>query len=180
MAFSTHCSRNGQPVTATLNDYEQVIYADFEFVLKPGERPDVVCLAWREEPGGQTHRLWRDQLGDVPSYRTDAGVLFVCFVGNAELRCPLALGGPLPVNVLDLSAEFRCITNGRTVPAGKGLLGALAYYGFNDTDCKRKAAMQQRIMQGWPFTAEEREEILRYVVSDVDPLPLLLARMLPE
>src|SRR5262249_42150928 len=44
----------------------------------------------------------------------------------------------------------------------------------------RKAAMQQRIMQGWPFTAEEREEILRYVVSDVDPLPLLLARMLPE
>jgi hypothetical protein len=33
----------------------------------------------------------------------------------------------LPANILDLSAEFRCITNGRTVPAGKGLLGALAY-----------------------------------------------------
>ena len=56
------------------------------------------------------------------------------------------------------------------MPAGKGLLGALAYYGFNDTDCKRKDAMQKRIMQGWPFTAEEREEILRYCASDVDAL----------
>ena len=58
-------------MTAILHDYEQVIYADFEFVAKPGELPDVVCLAWREEPGGQTHRLWRDQLGDVPPYRID-------------------------------------------------------------------------------------------------------------
>ena len=149
-------------MTVTLSEFEQVIYADFEFVAKPGEPPDVVCLAWREEPSGQTHRLWRDQLGDVPPYRTDARVLFVCFVGNAELHCHLALGWPLPVNVLDLNAEFRCVTNGRTVPAGKGLLGALAYYGFNDTDCKRKDAMQKRIMQGWPFTVEEREEILRY------------------
>ena len=52
-------------MTATLAEFEQVIYADFEFVAKPGERPDVVCLAWREEPSGQTYRLWRDQLGDV-------------------------------------------------------------------------------------------------------------------
>ena len=167
-------------MTATLHNYEQIIYADFEFVAKSGEAPDVVCLAWREEPSGQTYRLWRDQLGEDPPYRTDERVLFVCFVGNAELHCHLALGWPLPVNVLDLSAEFRCVTNGRTMPAGKGLLGALAYYGFNDTDCKRKDAMQRRVMQGWPFTVEEREEILRYCVSDVEALYLLLARMLPE
>ena len=68
-------------MTATLPEFEQVIYADFEFVAKPGEPPDVVCLAWREEPSGQTYRLWRDQLGDTPPYRTDARVLFVCGVG---------------------------------------------------------------------------------------------------
>ena len=112
-------------MTVTLSEFEQVIYADFEFVAKPGEPPDVVCLAWREEPSGQTYRLWRDQLGDAPPYRTDARVLFVCFVGNAELHCHLALGWPLPANVLDLNAEFRCATNGRTVPAGKGLLGGV-------------------------------------------------------
>jgi DNA polymerase-1 len=167
-------------VTAILSDYEQIIYADFEFVAKPGEAPDVVCLAWREEPSGQTHRLWRDQLDSVPPYRTDARVLYVCFVGNAELGCHLALGWPLPVNVLDLSAEFRCISNGLTTPAGKGLLGALVHYQFNDTDCKLKDAMRKRIMQGWPFTAEEREQILRYCASDVEALHLLLGRMRPE
>ena len=44
-------------MTVTLSEFEQVIYADFEFVAKPGEPPDVVCLAWREEPSGQTYRL---------------------------------------------------------------------------------------------------------------------------
>jgi hypothetical protein len=51
----------------TLSDFEQVIFADFEFIAKPGERPDVVCLAWHV--AGQTYRLWRDQLSDRPPYR---------------------------------------------------------------------------------------------------------------
>ena len=133
------------------------VYADFEFVAKPGEPPDVVCLAWREvrvraDPPALARSAWRR------CHRIAlTSVLFVCFVANAELHCHLALGWPLPVNVLDLNAEFRCITNGRNAPAGKGLLGALAYYRFNDTDCKRKDAMQKRIMQGWPFTVEERD-----------------------
>ena len=42
-----------------LDEYEQVIFWDFEFIAKPGERPDVVCLAWHV--AGQTYRLWRDQ-----------------------------------------------------------------------------------------------------------------------
>ena len=107
------------------DQYEQVIYADFEFIAKPGEPPDVVCLAWREEPSGRTYQLWRDQLGATPPYRTDNRALFICFVGNAELHCHLALGWPLPANVLDLSAEFRCISRSCTVPAGRA---RWAYY----------------------------------------------------
>jgi DNA polymerase I len=167
-------------VTRALGDYEQIIYWDFEFVSKPGQHPDVVCLAWHEWPSGQTHRLWRDQLGDRPPFRIDDKVLCVCFVGNAELACHLALGWPLPVNVLDLSAEFRCITNGRIVPAGKGLLGALAYYGLDSIDSKRKDAIRDRIMEGWPFTDEERAEILLYCASDVDAMVRLLPKMLPD
>ena len=91
----------------------------------------------------------------------DERVLYVCFVANAELGCHLALGWPLPSNVLDLNTEFRCIVNGRTVPGGKGLLGAMAYYGLDSISSKQKDAMRDRILQGWPFTAEEREEILR-------------------
>jgi DNA polymerase I len=164
----------------TVSDFEHIVFADFEFVSKPGERPDVVCLAWHELSAGQTFRLWRDQLGPAPPYRVDDRTLYVCFVANAELGCHLALGWPLPVHVLDLSAEFRNITNGRTVPAGKGLLGALAYYRFADVDSKRKDDIRARIVKGWPFTAEEREEILLYCASDVEAMVRLLPKMLPD
>jgi hypothetical protein len=86
----------------------------------------------------------------------------------------------LPARVLDLSPAFRNITNGRYVPEGKGLLGALRYYGLDDIGTKQKDAMQKRVMQGWPFTPEERRQILIYCESDVDALRRLLARMLPD
>ena len=162
-----------------IDDYDDIVFVDFEFIAKPGERPDVVCLAWHER-SGETHRLWRDELGDIPPYRTDAGVLFVCFVGNAELTCHLALGWPLPVHVLDLNPAFRCMVNGRTVPAGRGLLGALAYFRLPSIGSKHKDAMRDLIMRGWPFTAEEREQILRYCASDVDAMIGLLERMRPS
>jgi hypothetical protein len=162
-----------------LQSFEQVWCGDFEFISKPGEHPDVVCLAARELRTGQTFRLWRDQLGAAPPYRTDAKVLFVCFVANAELACHLALGWPLPAKVLDLSPEFRCLVSGLKPPNGKGLLGALAYFGIDSISATWKDTMRDRIMKGWPFSAEEREQILKYCASDIDALVPLLAKMLP-
>ena len=107
-------------------------------------------------------------------------VLFVCFVANAELGCHLALGWPLPAHVLDLSPEFRGYTNGRLTPEGKGLLGALAYFDIPSISSKQKDGLRRRIMKGWPFTAEEREEILAYCASDVDVLPRLLDKLAPS
>jgi DNA polymerase I len=163
-----------------LPDLEEVVLWDFEYVAKPGERPDVVCLAWHLLSTGGTYRLWRDQLGDTPPFRIDDRTLFVCFVANAELGCHLNLGWPLPTSVLDLSPEFRRITNGREVPNGRGLLGAMAYYKLDAIDVKQKEANQKRISQGWPFTPEEKETFLKYVVSDVDAMVRLLPVMLPE
>jgi hypothetical protein len=167
-------------VTKALTDYEDVIFVDFEFVAGHGERPDVVCLAWHELSSGQTFRLWRDELGSTPPYRTNRKVLFVCFVGNAELGCHLALEWSLPVNVLDLNPEFRCGVNGRTVPEGKGLLGAMAYFGLDAIDSKRKDDLRKRIMQGWPFSDTERADILKYCASDVDAMVRLWPKLLPQ
>jgi DNA polymerase I len=166
----------------TIDDlpFEEIWLHDFEFVPQPGECPDVVCLAACELRSGRTLRLWRDELGKRPPYRTDRDVLLVSFVANAECACHLALGWPLPTNVLDLSPVFRNLTNGRSTPEGKGLLGALRYYGLDAISSKHKEAMQKRVMQGWPFTPEEREQILRYCASDIDALARLLPFMLKE
>jgi hypothetical protein len=59
-------------------------------------------------------------------------------------------------------------------------LGALRYYGLDAIGAKQKEVMQKRIMRGWPFTQEERAQILRYCESDVDALRRLLPKMLPN
>jgi DNA polymerase I len=185
--MSTRCLRNGQRVTATnliawlLSLYDEVWLYDFEFIADPGERPDVVCLAAHELRSGRTLRLWFDPLrSSPPPYRTDKRVLFVSFVANAECGCHLALGWPLPANVLDLSPAFRKIACGRSVPQGRGLLGALVYYGLDSISAKQKDAMRDRIMKGRPFTPEEQRKILDYCYSDIDALLRLLPKILAD
>jgi hypothetical protein len=165
-------------VTPTDLPFEEIWLWDFEFVSQPGERPDVVCLAAHELHSGRTLRLWRDELGEQPPFRTDDGVLFVSFVANAECACHLALGWPVSANVLDLSPVFRNLTNGRSTPEGKGLIGALRYFGLDAIGIKQKEVMQKRVMKGWPFTTQEQEQILEYCYSDVDALVRLLPKIL--
>jgi DNA polymerase I len=160
--------------------FDEIWLHDFEFVARPGERPDVVCLAAHELRSGRTLRLWRDEFSAQPPYRTDDRVLFVSFVANAEMACHLSLEWPVPKNVLDLSPAFRNLTNGRSTPEGKGLIGLLRYYGLDAIDVKRKDTMRQRILQGWPFTQEERGQILKYCMSDVDSLARVLPRILSD
>jgi hypothetical protein len=167
-------------VTPNNLPFDGIWLHDFEFVSQPGERPDVVCLAAHELRSGQTLRLWRDELGPQPPYRTDSKVLFVSFVANAECACHLALGWPRPARVLDLSPVFRNLTNGRFTPEGKGQLGALRYFGLDTMSAKQKDAMRKRIMAGWPFTPEEREQVQNYCADDVNDLRRLLLKILEQ
>jgi hypothetical protein len=167
-------------VTAIDLPFEQIWLHDFEFVPGSGERPDVVCLAAHELRSRQTLALWRDQFGPTPPYRTDRKVLFVNFVANAECACHLALGWPLPANVLDLNPAFRNLMNGRPTPEGKGLIGALRYFGLPSIGSKQKEAMQKRIIAGWPFTPDERRQILDYCSADAMALRQLLFAMVPK
>ena len=49
--------------------------------------------------------LFHDELGAAPPYPVGQDVLFVAFAAAAELEVHLALGWPLPCNVLDLRVE---------------------------------------------------------------------------
>jgi hypothetical protein len=93
----------------------------------------------------------------------------------------LSLGWPLPQNILDLSPEFKCQVNGRGIPRkNQGLIGALQYFGLSSIPPKRKDAMRERIMRGWPFTIDEREQILKYCAEDVAALCELLPKLVPQ
>ena len=124
-------------------------------------------------------RLWRDEISERPPYPIGRDVLFVNFVANAEVACHLALDWPAPSPVLDLSPVFRNLTNGVYTPEGKGLLGALRFFNLDTIAAKHKDAMQKRVVSGWPFTPQERRQILRYCADDVDALRRLLLAMLP-
>jgi DNA polymerase I len=160
--------------------FREIWAVDFEFMAGTGERPVPVCLCARELRSGRGIRLWRDELGPAPPYPIDAGSLFVSYYASAELGCHLALGWSMPARILDLFTEFRCGTNGLTVPAGNGLIGALTAFGLDTIGAVEKDEMRALIMRGGPWAAEERTAILHYCMSDVGALARLLPAMLPR
>jgi hypothetical protein len=159
--------------------YKQIWLHDFEFISKPGCHPDVICLVARELRSGKTISIWYKQDERQPCpYDTGPESLFVNFVGNAECSCHLAKGWPLPAKMLDLSPEFRRIMNGRSKLESRGLLGALRHFHTDNIGALHKDAMRQRILEGRPFTEDERKRILDYCMSDVDALVRLLPQIL--
>ncbi len=159
-----------------LEGFPEVWLVDFEFLAPPGERPTPVCCVALELVSGRVERRWTDQLG-LPLPMA-AGALYVAYFAPAEMACHLALGWPLPENLLDLFVQFRLLGNGRESAlglAGYSLLGALKYFGLSHLDPDLKANWRARIIAGPPYTSEERDGILDYCESDV----IALQRLLP-
>lgn len=162
-----------------LDCFQEIWLADFEFTAPPGERPTPLCLVAREFRSGRLLRLWRDELHDVP-YSLDPDSVFVAYYASAELGCHLSLGWPMPARVLDLFAEFRCITNGLPIPCGTSLLGALTSYGIDSIEAAEKESMRELAMRGGMYSDTERAALLDYCQTDVDALAKLLPAMLPK
>jgi hypothetical protein len=116
-------------------NFRSVWQVDFEFMAPPGDPPVPICLVALELVTGQKLRIWQDELKHMASPPYDIGPdsLFVAYYASAEIGCHLALGWPIPANILDLYVEFRNLTNGRDLACGNGLLGALTWYGLSGT-----------------------------------------------
>src|SRR5262249_4075627 len=126
-------------------------------------------------------RLWvADGAPDFPPYDTGPETLLVAYYASAELGCHLALDWPMPARILDLFAEFRCLTSGLPVPCGNGLLGALAYFGLDTLAAAEKDVMRQLAMRGGTYTAGARLALLAYCQADVDALARLLTAVVPR
>jgi hypothetical protein len=164
-----------------LANYRRVWLVDFEFSTPSGERPRPLCLVARELKTDRLERLWfKDPTPPTPPYDLGPDSLFVAYYASAELGCHIALGWPMPERILDLCAEFRCRTSGVSLTCGKGLLGAMVYFGLDALDAIEKKEMRKLAMRGGPYSAEEQLTLLNYCQSDVDSLTALLPQMLPR
>jgi hypothetical protein len=135
----------------------------------------------RELKGGRLVRLWlTDDPPSVAPIGAAPDVLMVAYYASAELGCFLALNWRLPVRILDLFTEFRNLTNGLSVPCGKGLLGALIYFGLPAMKATEKQAMRQLALRDGPYSESEQAVLLDYCQADVDALARLLAAMRPR
>ena len=162
--------------------FREVWCVDFEFANTPGSRPTPHTLVAHEIFSGKTIRLFEEEftLLKAPPYGIGRDALFVAYYGSAEMGCHSALGWPYPVHVLDLSPEFRNLTNGLPTFWGRKLLGALAYFGLSGIYAITQQNMQDLAIRGAPFTSEERAALLNYCQEDVMALVRLLAVMLPK
>lgn len=127
-----------------LSDFRHVWCVDFEFRSLPGEIPEPICMVGLEVNTGERLELFGDALLRMTTcpYSVGSDSLLVAYMASAELGCHLRLGWPLPENVLDLYAEFRCLTNGLKLPKGSGLLGALHHFNLNPMAAVKKEAMR--------------------------------------
>ena len=104
---------------------------------------------------------------------------------SAEYGCHIALDWGQPARSLDPYVEFRHHTNDGSIKSGDrekgfyGLGGALRYFGDDGIDTAHKTDMRDRIVQGPPFSAGEREQILTYCEDDVRALARLVKHIVP-
>jgi hypothetical protein len=169
-------------VSDHLTHYREVWLVDFEFRQIDGNRPEPVCMVAREFRTGRTQRLWADALEVelCSPFDVGDGALFVAYYASAELGCFKALGWTMPTRILDLFAEFRCLTNGLGSACGNSLLGALSYFGLDGIDAADKADMRELALRGGNHSEAERLALLDYCESDVVALAKLLPVMLPR
>lgn len=165
----------------TFEHFAEIVLVDFEYSTSTNLTPQPLCVVATEVRSGRTHKKWLDpSSAERPPYRTDDKTLFVSYYAPAELSCHLALGWSMPAHVLDLFAEFRNHTNGKKVPAGRGLVGALTYFGMPFMTSEEKGSMRDLAIRGGPYSEKERKLLLNYCESDVRALATLFYAMESE
>jgi DNA polymerase I len=150
-----------------------------------GDAPTPLCLVALELRSGRLIRLWQDELGPFPPYRLDGDAILFAWMFAAEFGFHIAEGWGEPACAIDAYIEFRHYTNDGTIKTGdrdKGFYsigGALRYFLEDGLDLTRKESMRDRIMQGPPFTAQEKRDALLYCEDDTRALARVIPHIVP-
>jgi len=173
--------------------FREIWSVDTEFYPGPGkanggvdgDAPTPLCLVALELRSGRIVRWWQDEFEPFPPYRLDADALIFGYMLSAEFGTHIAKRWGGPACAIDAYVEFRHYVNDGAIKAkdrDKGfysLAGALRYFLEDELDTAHKQDMRDRIVQGPPFTAQERQEILEYCELDVRALARLIPHIVP-
>ncbi len=166
-----------------LKRFNEVWVIDFEFYAPSGECPRPICMVGREFFSGRIEKIWfhaPDSTHSIPTpFAVGPDTLVVAFYASAEIGCFLALEWDLPVFILDLYVEHRCLTNSTEPLRKNGLVNALQFYGLSAIEAAEKDSMRDLAMTGGPYNDSEKQDLLDYCESDVTSTSQLLAAMLP-
>jgi hypothetical protein len=124
----------GKKAVDPFERYGEIWLVHFVFDRLSGERPIPSGLIARECRSGRLLRLRRGSLSPGrPPFPLGPGALYVTYDAPAALGCHLVLGWAMPANILDLHAEFRCLTSGQLDPGDYSLTDALTRLGLAGT-----------------------------------------------
>ncbi len=177
----TEAQMNDQ-TSVLLQRFSSVTFIDFEYATTENGQAYPLCMVVRDFSSGKTERYWREELLRLDRAPFDTGPcgLVVAYYASAEIGCFRMLGWSVPCNVVDLFTVFRGMTNGRQLPHGAGLLGAMSYFGIMSIAAEEKEEMRELAMRGGEYNAAERKALLDYCQTDVDALAALFPVMLPH
>ena len=170
---------------ANMFGVEDVIVLDTEYVSKLGERVQPVCLCATSIVTRREWRAWYEPGASCPLRLSDSD-LYITYSAPAEWSYFLAAEWDLPLNIIDLHAEYASEVNGLIDPVsgkrmGTGLLDALKYFGIQTNMGKEeKQASRNLISRGGPWTEGEKVEILDYCMTDVENTIRLFETMSPS
>lgn len=102
----------------SLSDFREIWCISVEYEREPGECPRPLMVVGRECRSGRDFWLGHSALEEraaIP-HPVDENSLLVTFDAPAVLGVYLSLRWPLPTQVLDLHAEFRCLRSGLEMP----------------------------------------------------------------
>ena len=122
--------------------FRRVVVVDFEYEVKPGGLPNVLCMVAYVLDGSLQHvrtvRLWRGEFGATPPFDIGPDTLVVGYSLWAEMTCFLQLGWKFPVHLLDQHTAYLASSNillpydpdEERKKVGKGLDDACKAYGI--------------------------------------------------
>ncbi len=165
-----------------LAQFKSLWLVDFEYYRPEGQRdPHPHCVVAHDMVRDHTISMWLGEGAPAqPPYGIGPDDLFVCFQATAEMSCHLALGWPIPVNLLDLALIHRWHMSG--VPnhykGNPNLVNSLQKFGITMISKDHKTHMHQLAQRGNRFTENEKAALLEYCAEDVLSMQRLLKRML--